>query len=208
MRIFAMNKKSKNTCLSHSGFQLFAGVSLFFILASACGSSDNRGDLGLPDPARAGGPARAGALLESKSGSAIQGSLKLEELSDGQGVRIFGTLKGLAPLGQHGIHVHEVGDCSDSQAKNAGEHFNPDNRAHGALRTIENATHAGDLGNIIANSDGVAQVEIVSPLLTLSSGQFAIGDRAIVVHEKADNLASQPAGDSGTRVACGVIRVE
>ena len=139
--------------------------------------------------------------LEPKSGSNVRGQLRLAE--DTGGVRITGELNGLS-AGQHGFHVHENGDCSAPDAKSAGEHFNPTHKRHGGLQSRER--HAGDLGNIQANGSGLAKVDVTGPGLSLSSGRpGSIRGRALVVHAQADDQKSDPAGNSGDRIACGVI---
>ncbi|VDK56643.1 unnamed protein product [Anisakis simplex] len=121
-------------------------------------------------------------------------------------VEIKGTLQGLSP-GLHGFHVHEKGDIGNGCVA-AGGHFNPSNKTHGAPDDIER--HVGDLGNIEANEAGVANVSIEDSVISLR-GPYSVIGRAIVVHEKADDLgrgntpASKTTGDAGARVACGII---
>ncbi|MDO8862986.1 superoxide dismutase family protein [Haliea sp. E1-2-M8] len=113
-------------------------------------------------------------------------------------------LEGLEP-GPHGIHIHEVGDCSADDASSAGGHFNPQDTSHGSPDAAER--HAGDMGNIEADGDGRVDTELTFRGLALS-GPTSILDRAVVIHLKKDDLESQPAGDAGDRVGCGVIRGE
>jgi superoxide dismutase, Cu-Zn family len=116
------------------------------------------------------------------------------------GLRITGTVTGLKP-GLHGFHIHEYGDVREPDGTAAGGHFNPAGTAHGGPQDEER--HAGDLGNIKANQDGVAKVDIKAPWLKL---HFVIG-RSIVVHAGEDDFTSQPSGDAGARVAMGVIGI-
>ena len=139
--------------------------------------------------------------LEPKSGSNVRGQLKLAE--DTRGVRITGELNGLS-AGQHGFHIHAIGDCSAQDAASAGEHFNPSGKHHGGLQSKER--HAGDLGNIQANASGTAKVDVTGAGLSLAGDRpDSIRGRALVVHAKTDDQKSDPAGNSGDRVACGVI---
>ncbi|MBI3564789.1 MAG: superoxide dismutase family protein [Elusimicrobia bacterium] len=112
------------------------------------------------------------------------------------------VLHGLTP-GEHGFHIHEFGSCEDS-AKAAGGHFNPKKHEHGqALKDGVAKTHAGDLGNITADAAGDAKLDVTLKGVSLTK-DFAVAGRAVVVHEKVDDF-SQPVGNAGGRVACGVI---
>ncbi|GAB6196463.1 hypothetical protein PAGU2595_017730 [Lysobacter xanthus] len=123
----------------------------------------------------------------------------------GGGVHVTGELGGLAPNSTHGLHVHEVGNCGAADASSAGGHFNPAGAPHG--RPDAGAHHAGDLPNITAGANGVARVDAHVMGLTLGGpGATNIVGRALVVHAQADDYASQPAGNSGARIACGVVR--
>ena len=146
----------------------------------------------------------ARANLASASGSLVSGQLTFAPMGDG--VHLSGTVGGLPPNSTHGIHVHEKGDCSAADASSAGGHFNPTASAHG--RASAPAHHAGDMDNIVANADGVAQVNIHLMGVTLGGGAANdIAGRALVVHAAPDDYATQPSGNSGARVACGVITV-
>jgi superoxide dismutase, Cu-Zn family len=140
--------------------------------------------------------------LDSRSGSSVTGSLSLQQ-QDG-GVRITGEVRGLAPASAHGFHVHEKGDCSAADASSAGPHFNPMGAPHGNMAAGPH--HAGDMPNIMADQRGVARVDVLVPGATLAAGPGSITGRAIVVHRDPDDYATQPAGNAGPRVACGVIK--
>ena len=147
---------------------------------------------------------RATANIGPASASLVSGSLAITAI-DG-GVRIEGDLGGLSPNGANAIHVHERGDCSAADASSAGGHFNPGGMPHGQAGAGPH--HLGDMNNLRANAEGVAHVDIRLPGVTLGSG--AANDvlgRAIVVHANADDYHSQPAGNAGARVGCGVIDV-
>jgi Cu-Zn family superoxide dismutase len=100
--------------------------------------------------------------------------------------------------------VHQFGDCSAPDATSAGGHFNPSDHPHGAPDADER--HAGDMGNIEANDQGVATLDYVDKVMKLDGPGSIIG-HAVIVHEKADDLKSQPTGDAGGRIACGVVGV-
>ncbi|MEX2401540.1 MAG: superoxide dismutase family protein [Rhodothermales bacterium] len=139
------------------------------------------------------------AQLEPTEGNDVTGTVTFTALNGS--VQIEGSVMNLSP-GEHGFHVHEVGDCSAPDASSAGGHFNPEGVDHGA-RT-DDVRHVGDLGNIEAGPDGTAEFFFEDDRLALS-GEHSIIGRAVVVHGGADDLTSQPSGAAGARVACGVI---
>ena len=108
-----------------------------------------------------------------------------------------------SPFRQHGFHVHEVGDCSAADASSAKGHFNPAGKGHGHHHGPER--HAGDLPNLVADAAGRATYRAEVDMLTLDKGPMGIVGRSLVVHADPDDYRSQPAGNSGKRVACGVI---
>ena len=144
------------------------------------------------------------ANLASASGSLVSGRLVVVPM--GRGVHLTGEIGGLQPGSSHGFHIHEKGDCSAADASSAGGHFNPAAQPHG--RAGHGAHHAGDADNLVADANGVARVDAHVDGVTLGGGAANdIAGRAIVVHAAADDYRSQPAGNAGARVACGVIRV-
>lgn len=157
-------------------------------------------ELGMPEPERYGR-----AKLESASGSDVSGTLNFHE--DGGETRIRGKLEGLEP-GRHALHVHVSGDCSAADASSAGGHFAPDDDPHGDPGTVTERHHVGDLGNIVADDSGVAEIDKTDAEMTLGSGDNTILDRAVIVHARADDMESQPAGAAGDRIACGVVNLE
>ena len=122
--------------------------------------------------------------------------------STGDGVRVQATLTGLAPNSVHGFHVHEGSDCVAPDFKSAGGHFDPDGHEHGAMGR---GSHAGDLGNITADDDGMAMLDVMTTDLRLEGEDSAL-NRSVVLHADADDLMSQPSGDAGSRMACGEVR--
>jgi len=109
------------------------------------------------------------------------------------------------PPGEHGFHVHTIGKCEPPDFKSAGPHFNPDQTKHGFM--TPEGPHAGDLPNLHVPADGKLQVEVLEPNVTLS-GEAPLLDAdgsALVIHAGADDYKTDPAGNSGNRIACGVI---
>ena len=171
-------------------------------LLAACASTT-------PPPASAPKPAASTAQqalvnLAPASGSLVSGRLVLRPMGDG--VHMTGEIGGLKPGDIRGFHIHEKGDCSAADASSAGGHFNPGAQAHG--RAGQGAHHAGDTDNLVADAKGVARVDAHLRGVTLGgSAANDIAGRAVIVHAAADDYATQPTGNAGARVACGVIRV-
>jgi Cu-Zn family superoxide dismutase len=163
------------------------------------------GSLGLsaqaptPDAKSTGAPAKATAKLASTANQTARGEVTFT--AEGNGVRVVGSFSGLT-FGEHGFHVHEKGDCSAPDASSAGGHFNPATKPHAGREAAER--HVGDLGNLKADPYGLARVDFVDTGLSLSGPNSIIG-KAVIVHEKADDFKTQPTGNAGGRVACGVI---
>jgi superoxide dismutase, Cu-Zn family len=124
----------------------------------------------------------------------------------GSGVRINVQVSQLPP-GTHGIHIHTVGKCEGQAFTSAGGHFNPTSKKHG--KDNPEGPHAGDLLNIEVAADGIGKASLSDPNVTLASGAnslFSEAGTALVIHEKADDYKTDPTGNSGARIACGVIR--
>ena len=149
----------------------------------------------------AGSPAKAVAVVYPAKDKTVKGIITFTQTENG--VKVVAHLEGLTP-GQHGFHVHEFGDCSAPDATSAGGHFNPTQMTHGA--PTDAARHSGDLGNIVADDNGVGNLEWLDSMMQLSGPQSIIG-RAVIVHAKEDDLKTQPTGNAGAREACGVIGV-
>lgn len=177
-----------------------AGCGVGALLLAGCSSA--------PAPRPAAAPVStaqsASIVMAPASGSLVSGKLTARPTPDG--VRITGEVGGLQPRGMQAIHIHETGDCSAADATSAGGHFNPGQQPHGKSDGI--AHHAGDMNNIVAHSNGVAQIDVQARGVTLGGGAANdIAGRAVVIHAKADDYQSQPAGNAGARVACGIITV-
>lgn len=117
-------------------------------------------------------------------------------------VVVEGTVRGLAPNGEHGFHVHENADCS-GDGKAAGDHFNPDKNPH--AHPGQKLRHPGAMFNLKADVNGVATFRQEVDTITLAPGQYAVMGKPLVVHAKPDDYRSQPSGDAGDRIACGLI---
>ncbi|OGQ33760.1 MAG: hypothetical protein A3F16_00350 [Deltaproteobacteria bacterium RIFCSPHIGHO2_12_FULL_43_9] len=123
----------------------------------------------------------------------------------GSGIKVVAHIEGLKPNSKQGFHIHEYGDCSASDFSSAGAHYNPQNRQHAGPENDEH--HAGDMGNLVSNDKGVADYEYTFSDLTIAGGMNPVLGRAVIIHENEDNLVSQPTGNAGSRIACGVIGI-
>jgi len=171
------------------------GASLLIVAAlSACA--------GLPGSGKsANAKLLATGAAQPNPSTPVGGDLRFSQTSDG--VRVTGTVVGLKPNAPHAFHVHEKGDCSASNGSSAGGHFNPTNQPHGAFNGKEH--HVGDMPSLKADAKGVAEVDFVSREFVLDGPNSIIG-RSVIVHENPDDVNSQPAGNAGARLACGVIK--
>jgi len=150
---------------------------------------------------QAGDPTKAIAVLHPTAGNNVAGTVTFT--ASGDSIKVVADITGLTP-GKHGFHIHEFGDCSSTDGKSAGGHFNPTNHQHGAPDATDR--HEGDLGNIEADASGKVHLDITDKVLKLTGAESIIG-HAVIVHEKADDMKTQPTGDAGGRVACGVIGI-
>ena len=147
---------------------------------------------------------RAVAVVNPTKGSKVRGRLEFVHKMgvNPEVLQISGEISGLEPNSVHGFHIHETGNCSGPNAESAGGHFNPKNMPHGG--PFSSKHHAGDLGNILAGPNGVAVIDMSTEDLKLE-GKDGVLNRAVIIHEKIDDLNGQPSGNAGSRLACGVI---
>lgn len=164
-------------------------LSLLVLVAAACASTGS-------------GPA-AVATLAPTSGQTASGTVRLTQLADG-GVDVQVELTGV-PAGVHGFHIHEKGDCGDN-GNAAGGHFNPATTAHGAPGVPPH--HAGDFGNVTANEAGMVSTRFTTRAVTVEAGANSAVGHAIILHANPDDLTTQPTGNAGGRIACGVVTLQ
>jgi superoxide dismutase, Cu-Zn family len=141
-------------------------------------------------------------VLYPTQGSTVTGTVTFTKTEGG--IKVVADLQGFQGAGKHGFHIHEYGDCSAPDGTSAGGHYNPAMVSHGA--PTDKTRHEGDMGNIEADATGKAHLEYVDPMLTFTGPNSIIG-RSIIVHKNEDDMKTQPTGNAGPRVACGVIGV-
>lgn len=142
------------------------------------------------------------AALEPLGDSGVRGTVQFTRVGSDR-MRIRAQVEGLTP-GPHGFHIHEFGDCSAPDGQSAGGHFNPEGKSHGGPEGPDH--HLGDLGNIEADAGGRAAIAMTTDIITLDTGPRGILGRSVIVHAGPDDLQTDPSGNSGARLACGVIR--
>lgn len=186
---------------------MFNKLVLFLVGLGFCGCQSTQSSNAIIQAksvaAAAGSTIFASAVLEARSGTAAHGVASFAHR--GHDIEIIISVSNATP-GLHGIHIHEIGDCSAEDASSAGGHFNPAHLKHGALDPQK--FHMGDLGNIDVDQYGHGELK-----LTISAHELhadfhdwsVIVGKSIVLHQQPDDETSQPAGNSGARIACGVI---
>jgi superoxide dismutase, Cu-Zn family len=158
-------------------------------LLAACGSMGAKS-----------GP-KAVAALQPTTGNTASGTVTFEQKGDR--VIVVADVKGLKPNQEHGFHAHEKGDCSSGDGMSTGGHFNPDGKPHGPQNA---AHHAGDMPGLKADASGNAKATFELKGVTLGSGAADLVGRGLIVHAGPDDYKTQPTGNSGARLACGVIK--
>ncbi|KMY53371.1 superoxide dismutase [Bacillus sp. FJAT-27231] len=162
-----------------------------------------------PDTPVAGvGEDNDAAVIDLKNGEGKKvGTAELKQTEEGVAIKVDASE---LPPGEHGFHIHETGKCDGPDFESAGGHFNPTNASHGMNH--EKGPHAGDLPNLNVGKDGTVKTEMIAKDVSLNSGEdHSLLDQdgsALVIHEKADDGKSQPAGDAGSRIACGAISAQ
>ncbi|MCH8548027.1 MAG: superoxide dismutase family protein [Balneolaceae bacterium] len=141
-------------------------------------------------------------VVHATEGNEVEGTVMFTQTAEG--VRVQANISGLDEDGVHGFHIHEFGDCRADDATSAGGHYNPTGMDHGG--PMDENRHMGDMGNLEANEDGVAELDYIDEKIELSGVNSILG-LAVVVHEQRDDLESQPVGDAGGRIGCGIIGV-
>jgi len=168
---------------------------------SGTGSASPAASAGASPSAAMAAGGKAAAALQSKSGTNTTGRVTFDQQSGG--VMVVVAVTGLPPGTSHGFHVHEKGDCSAPDAMSAGGHFNPTGKPHGQMTMPDH--HAGDMNNLTADASGNARVQFLMPDVTVAPGPNSVVGRAVVIHKDPDDYRTQPTGNSGGRIACGVV---
>ena len=145
---------------------------------------------------------QAVAVLHPTAGNKCHGTVRFTQ--DGENVKVVATIEGLSPGQKHAFHIHQYGDCSSADGMSAGGHYNPEGHQHGLPET--EMRHAGDLGNLEADSEGKAHLEVTVSNVSIAGTKNPIIGRGVIVHAKVDD-GGQPVGNAGARIGCGVIGV-
>ncbi len=147
-------------------------------------------------------PARANAQLKPTKGNKTFGEATFEQVGDK--VRVVVYVQGIKPGQEHGLHIHEVGDCSSGDGMSAKDHFNPQGKPHGHHGSAQR--HAGDLPSLTGAKNGRAKIEADLDIITVGPGPNSVVGRGLIVHADPDDYKTQPTGNAGARLACGVIQ--
>ena len=147
-------------------------------------------------------PLRATAQLQPTKGNKTFGEATFEEM-DGK-VRVVIYVQGLKPGQEHGMHIHEIGDCGSGDGMSTKGHFNTFGKPHGYHGNPER--HAGDLPSLKADKSGRAKVDAMMDVIAVAAGPASVIGRGLIVHADPDDFKTQPTGNAGARIACGVIR--
>ncbi len=146
---------------------------------------------------------KAVAVIYPTEGNKVRGVVWFEQSSNQ--VKVTAEIEGLTPNGYHGFHIHEYGDLTSKDGSSAGGHYNPKGHKHAGPDQAER--HAGDLGNLKADTHGKARYKLTVENITIAGATNPIVGRGLIIHEKKDDLKSQPTGDAGSRIGYGVIGV-
>ncbi len=164
------------------------------ILVAGCASAPSWNAAGVS------GRDKAFALLEPTRGNEANGMVRF--VQEGDKVLVYADIHNLPPNTEHGFHLHENGDCSSGDGMSTGGHFNPDGHPHGPQGGLH---HAGDMPALKADANGVADTTFVLRGVTVSAGPHSVVGKGLIVHKDPDDYTTQPTGNSGARIACGVV---
>lgn len=171
-------------------FAAIAGAAALAALLSACASTDRSAPV-------------AEAIIKPTAGNNISGYIRFYQAGQDT-VRVNAQVTGLPPNSERGFHIHENGNCSAPDAMSAGGHYNPTGHQHGKAGP---QSHVGDLPSLMADSTGVATLIYETKNISIGTGQPSdVKGRAVVVHKDKDDFTTQPTGNSGARIGCGVIQ--
>jgi Cu-Zn family superoxide dismutase len=177
------------------------------VILSACGTGGNKSgegeESGSTDMQEEQTTATATATMEPASGSNVTGQAKFTDEGNGR-VRFELTVENISP-GEHAVHLHEKGDCSAADASSAGGHWNPTMKPHG--KRGDGPCHKGDVGNMTVGEDGKGTLDVTVDGWSIGGPDSTnVVGKAVIVHEKADDFTTQPTGNAGGRLSCGVIK--
>jgi Cu-Zn family superoxide dismutase len=197
---------TKRNKVHQQGLVAYLGIFLMtlFLLLSACTSGSKQGDEGESSTEEEQDEApTASATMEAASGSKVTGEANFTE-EDGK-VLFELTVENLS-AGEHAVHLHEKGDCSAEDASSAGGHWNPTMKPHGK-RGDGGSFHKGDIANMSVGNDGRGTLSLSIEGWTIGGADSTnVVGKSVIVHEKADDFTSQPSGNAGSRLSCGVIK--
>jgi Cu-Zn family superoxide dismutase len=192
------------TTLAMAGICAMVGLGVRAQAQQAAPAADGHEGHAMAPAQTASAPAgkTATAKMMPTQGNNTRGEITFTQ--DAKGIHVVGSFTGLA-YGEHGFHIHEKGDCSAPDGASAGGHFNPTTMSHGARDAAQR--HVGDLGNLKADPYGMARIDITDDKIALDGPNSIVG-KAVIIHEKADDFQTQPTGNAGSRLSCGVIEVK
>lgn len=175
---------------------------LLFILSAGCVQTGEQNADADQEPDTEPQFEQAVAVIHPTEGNDVEGTVTFTQTEDG--VRVQANVTGLEGESLHGFHIHQYGDCSASDGTSAGGHYSPRDMPHGAPTADQR--HVGDMGNLPVDASGLAEMEYTDMVIELNGPNSIIG-RGVIVHAGRDDFQSQPTGDAGARLGCGVIGV-
>lgn len=201
------NAEGRSTGLARRSTTSALAVLALCMILSACNTGTKQNSetaTDQPEQEQQQQQATAKAVMEAKSGSNVTGEANFTDEGNGR-VRFELSVENLSP-GDHAVHLHEKGDCSAEDATSAGGHWNPTMKPHGK-RGDGTAYHKGDVGNMTVGNDGKGTLDLVVDGWTIGGPDSTnIVGKAVIIHEKADDFTTQPTGNAGGRLSCGVIK--